>query len=307
VGSQLEGKVAVITGAGGGLGLAHAKYLAQLGASVVVNDVQADAAKAAAAAITAERGGAAEPHTTDISSLEGGESLIAAALERFGGLDIVVNNAGIVRDKMIFSMDEKSWGDVIRVHGSGTFSVCRAASAYFRDRAKAGNAKPATVVNTSSEAGLFGNPGQVNYTFAKAGIVALTLTMHMELGKYDVRCNVVCPRARTAMLETLALPEPPTGGIDPLDPRQVSPLVAYLASEASAPISGQVFAAFGGQLHHLRPWSWGESFAVRDRLLEFEDVAEFCRHTFEHEAPVPPLPRHAQGITEWAQAAGDTR
>jgi NAD(P)-dependent dehydrogenase (short-subunit alcohol dehydrogenase family) len=169
--------------------------------------------------------------------------------------------------------------------------------------AKEGRPRSASIVNTASEAGLFGNVGQANYTFAKGGIVALSLTIHQELNRYGVRCNVICPRARTPMLENLALPPAPDGALDPLDPRQVAPLVGYLASERSAPVSGQVFAAFGGQLHHLKPWAWGSSFTAGGRLVNFDDVDAFFRTTFEAEPPVPPTPRHAMSIDQWAQDA----
>jgi 3-oxoacyl-[acyl-carrier protein] reductase len=296
----LSGKVALVTGAGSGLGRAHAEHLASLGASVLVNDLGEAAAKAATE-IADQFGVATASYDGDIGSIDGGQAVVDTALEALGRLDIVVNNAGIVRDKMIFSMDEAAWDDVIRVHGKGTFAVCRAASAYFRTRSKSGDESPASIINTASEAGLFGNVGQANYTFAKGGIVALSLTVHQEMQKYGVRCNVVCPRARTAMLANLALPEAEQGAADPLDPAHVAPLVAFLASDRSAPISGQVFVAYGGKVQHVRPPSWGEALVVRDRQIEFSDIEQFAHELFSQESPMPVVPRHQASISTWSQ------
>jgi NAD(P)-dependent dehydrogenase (short-subunit alcohol dehydrogenase family) len=296
----LEGKVAIVTGGAAGLGRAHADYLASMGASIVVNDV-GPCAQQAAREITTSYGVQASWHDGDVGSMEAGQAIVDIALESFGRLDIVVNNAGIVRDKMIFSMEEPAWDDVVRVHGKGTFAVCRAASAYFRDRHKSGVISPASIINTASEAGIFGNTGQANYTFAKGGIVALSLSIHQEMNKYGVRCNVLCPRARTSMLENLDLPEAGRDELDPLDARQVSPLVAFLASERSIPISGQVFVAYGGRIQHVRPPSWGEALIVRGRKLEFSDVEAFARDLFLTEPPVAPRPRHAISVQSWSE------
>jgi len=298
--NPMEGKVALITGATSGLGRAHADYLASRGAAVVINDLSgaAEAAKQIAEEFDVPTAGL----DGDIGSVEGGQQAVDCAIDSLGRLDIVVNNAGIVRDKMIFSMDEAAWDAVLAVHGKGTFAVCRAATGYFRERAKGGDPSPASIINTASEAGIFGNIGQANYSFAKGGIVALSMTVHQEMQKYGVRCNVICPRARTAMLNNLELPET-ADGADPLDPRHVSPVVGYLASDRSAPISGQVFVAYGGKVQHLRPPSWGEALVVTGRQLEFEDVAAFAEQLFSLESPTPPLPRHAQSISAWAQGS----
>lgn len=296
----LDGKVVLITGAASGLGRAHADYAASRGASIVINDITG--AEDAAKQIADEFDVPTAAYEGDIGSLEGGQRAVRCAVESLGRLDAVVNNAGIVRDKMIFSMDETAWDAVLSVHGMGTFSVCRAAAGYFRDRAKAGNSAPASIINTSSEAGIFGNVGQANYSFVKGGIVALSMTVHQELQKYGVRCNVVCPRARTAMLNNLELPDT-ADGLDPLDPRHVSPLVGYLASDRSIPISGQVFVAYGGRVQHLKAPSWGEALVVSDRFLELEDVAAFAEQLFSLESPTPPVPRHAQSISAWAQGS----
>jgi 3-oxoacyl-[acyl-carrier protein] reductase len=296
----LEGKVALITGAASGLGRAHADYLASRGAAVMINDLTG--APDAAKQITEEFDVATAALDGDIGSLEGGQGAVDCAVESLGRLDIVVNNAGIVRDKMIFSMDEAAWDAVLTVHGKGTFAVCRAATSYFRERAKAGDQSPASIINTASEAGIFGNIGQANYSFAKGGIVALSMTVHQEMQKYGVRCNVVCPRARTAMLNNLELPAN-ADGVDPLDPRHVSPLVGYLASDRSAPISGQVFVAYGGKVQHLRPPSWGEALVVTGRQLELEDIAAFAEQLFSLESATPPVPRHAQSINAWSQGS----
>jgi len=234
--TQLDGKVAVVTGAGRGLGRAEALELARLGARVVVNDVgrALDGSEEAAA------------HHGDVADVTAAEHLVATAVEAFGSLDVLVNNAGILRDRMIFSMTEEDFDSVVRVHLKGHFATLRAATAYWRDRSKqAGGPVPASVVNTASEAFLIGSPGQPNYAAAKAGIVALTLAVAQSCGRYGVRANAICPRARTRMTEGVFGPAS-NGEGDHLAAEHVAPLVAYLASDAASMISGQVFVAYGG-------------------------------------------------------------
>jgi 3-oxoacyl-[acyl-carrier protein] reductase len=247
---RLDGKVAVVTGAGAGLGRAEALALARAGADVVVNDVPGgtggdtvDAIEAAGAKAVLVEGDVGESATA--------RELVAAA-ERLGGLHVVVNNAGVLRDRMLFGMSDEEWDTVIRVHLRGHFLLSRDAAAFWRARAKAGSGTTyGRVVNTSSEAYLLGPPGQPNYAAAKAGIVALTQSTARGLARYGVRANAICPRARTAMTADVfgAAPE----GADPLSPDHVAPLVAYLAAPAADGISGQVFVVHGGMVALLAP------------------------------------------------------
>jgi 3-oxoacyl-[acyl-carrier protein] reductase len=241
----LEGRAAIVTGAGTGLGRAEALALAAAGAGVVLNDLPGDAVQAVAEEI-GRAGGQAVVSAGDIGEWETGEQLLAAALGSYGRLDIVVNNAGVLRDRMIFSMSAAEWDLVLRVHLRGHFVTSRLATGYWRDRSKqAGGPVFGRIVNTSSEAFLLGSPGQPNYAAAKAGIAALTVTTARSCGKYGVRANAICPRARTAMTADL-MGEAPAGAVDPLAPEHVAPLVTYLASPAAAGINGEVFVVHGG-------------------------------------------------------------
>ncbi|GHD83720.1 3-oxoacyl-ACP reductase [Streptomyces naganishii] len=256
----LEGRAAVVTGAGRGLGRAEALELARLGAAVVVNDygqpgrdgsgaASSGPAEEVAAEIRAA-GGRAVAHTGDVADFEQARALVAAAVQEFGALDILVNNAGILRDRMVFSMSEEEWDSVIRVHLKGHFNTVRFAAAHWRERSKAaGGPVYGRIVNTSSEAFLAGSAGQPNYAAAKGGIVGLTTSTALALAKYGVTSNVICPRARTRMTEDVfagfARPE---DGLDPLAPEHVAPLVGYLASPAAARINGQLLVVHGGMV-----------------------------------------------------------
>lgn len=250
-GTSLAGKVAIVTGAGGGLGRSEALALARAGASVVVNDIT-EGASSVVDEIEAA-GGKALLVTGDVGERATADALLAAATEHFGGLHVVVNNAGFVRDRMLFTMSDEEWDSVIRVHLRGHFLLSRNAGAYWRGLCKAEGAPVyARVVNTASEAFLFGSEGQPNYAAAKAGIAALTVATARGMARYGVRANALCPRARTAMTEQVfgAAPE---GGIDPLSVDHVAPFVVYLASPAAEHISGQVFVVHGGMVALMAP------------------------------------------------------
>ncbi|MFE5188181.1 3-oxoacyl-ACP reductase [Streptomyces sp. NPDC056628] len=256
----LEGRTAIVTGAGRGLGRAEARELARLGAAVVVNDhgqpgrdgtgaASAGPAEEVAAEIRAA-GGRAVAHTGDVADFEQAGGLVTTAIAEFGSLDVLVNNAGILRDRMVFSMAEEEWDAVVRVHLKGHFNTVRHAAAHWRERAKAtGTPVYGRIVNTSSEAFLAGSAGQPNYAAAKGGIVGLTTSTALALGKYGVTVNAICPRARTRMTEDVfAGLAPPEEGLDPLAPEHVAPLVGYLASPAAAHITGQLLVVHGGMV-----------------------------------------------------------
>ncbi|MGI5140454.1 MULTISPECIES: 3-oxoacyl-ACP reductase [unclassified Streptomyces] len=254
----LEGLSAVVTGAGRGLGRAEALELARLGAAVVVNDYgqpgrdgSGEASAVPAEEVAAEiraAGGRAVAHTGDVADFAEARDLVELAVAEFGKLDVLVNNAGILRDRMVFSMAEDEWDAVIRVHLKGHFNTTRFAAAHWRARAKAGDGTVyGRIVNTSSEAFLAGSAGQPNYAAAKGGIVGLTTSTAFALARYGVTANAICPRARTRMTQDVfAGLERPDEGLDPLAPEHVAPLVGYLASPAAAPVNGQLLVVHGG-------------------------------------------------------------
>ncbi|MHA7650324.1 3-oxoacyl-ACP reductase [Mycobacterium sp. ML4] len=244
--TDLSGKVAVVTGAAAGLGRAEAIGLARLGATVVVNDITSGLDSSDVLDEISSAGSKAVAVAGDISQRETADELLATA-DGLGGLDIVVNNAGITRDRMLFNMSDEDWDQVIAVHLRGHFLLTRNAATYWRTRAK--EAKEGQIfgriVNTSSEAGLVGPVGQANYGAAKAGITALTLSAARALGRYGVCANAICPRARTAMTADVFGAAPEDGQIDPLSPEHVVSLVQFLASPAAAEVNGQVFIVYG--------------------------------------------------------------
>jgi NAD(P)-dependent dehydrogenase (short-subunit alcohol dehydrogenase family) len=246
-------RVAVVTGAGRGIGSGEARLLAREGARVVVND--ADAGVEAVADEIRAAGGEAVVHVGDVSSVAGADALVGLALETWGRLDIVVNNAGILRDRMMYNLSEEEWDDVVRVHLRGHFLVTRAACRHWRALAKAEQPSAGRIVNTTSTSGLLGMVGQANYAAAKAGIAAFTQIVAMEMGRYGVTANAIAPGARTRMTEsvygeTVLGPD----GFDPLDPDNIAPLVVYLASDEAAHISGQVFRVHGGHVELYEGW-----------------------------------------------------
>ncbi|MFF4544338.1 SDR family oxidoreductase [Streptomyces sp. NPDC001406] len=261
------GRVVVVTGAGRGLGRAHALAFAAEGARVVVNDLGVGLDGAPGPGSPAHRvvgeiraaGGEAVAHGADIATSAGAQSLVAAALETYGRLDTLVNNAGFLRDRMLVNLDEDDWDAVLRVHLKGHFLPLKHAAAHWRAEAKAGRTPVARIVNTSSGAGLLGSVGQGNYSAAKAGIVGLTLVAAAELGRYGVQVNAVAPAARTRMTEstfaeTMAAPD---SGFDAMAPANVSPLVVWLGSAASAGVTGRVFEAEGGRITVMEGWRPG--------------------------------------------------
>lgn len=269
--TSLEGRTAVVTGAGAGLGRAEVLALAAQGANVVVNDI-GSAADDVVAEVEA-LGGKAVAVTGDIGDWALGEQLVQAAVDTFGSLDIVVNNAGITRDTMLFNLTEQQWDDVIRVHLKGHASVSRAAAVHWRQASKAtGVPVYGRVINTASEAFLFGAAGQPNYSAAKAGIVALTLSTAQGLSRYGVTANAICPRGRTGMTEGVFGEGAAADGLDLLAPERVGTLVSYLASPASAEVNGQVFVVYGDFVALLAPPTVEQKFTAADGTFSVEEL-----------------------------------
>jgi len=270
---KLEGKVAIITGAGRGIGRAHALALAEAGAKVVVNDVGAalsgeghdDTPAQQVADEIVAAGGDAVANGDDVADFAGAERLVRQALDALGRLDILVNNAGILRDRMLVNMTEQEWDALIAVHLKGHFGPTRHAAAYWREQSKAGNEVRGRVINTSSPSGVFGNVGQANYGAAKAGIAGFTLIAAQELQRYGVTVNCLAPNARTRMTEETFDMAPPPDGFDPLDPANISPVVVALCADEAQHITGQVFHVWGGAVNALQGWTGGELFAADER------------------------------------------
>lgn len=259
-----EARVCIVTGAGRGIGREYALMLAENGAQVVVNDLGATREGTGGDAGPAQQvvdeiiaaGGAAVANTDDISTFAGAKSLIEQAVDIFGGLDVVVNNAGILRDRMLFSMTETEWDAVIQVHLKGTFGPSRFAAEYWRNRAKRGESNDARLINTTSVAGIYANPGQTNYATAKAGIAAFTQVAALELARYGVTANAIAPGALTRLTNDLDLPAEIT---QRFDPRWVAPVVTWLASPESADVTGQVIESSGLVMAIAEGWHRGPS------------------------------------------------
>jgi NAD(P)-dependent dehydrogenase (short-subunit alcohol dehydrogenase family) len=271
---NLDGKVAIVTGAGRGIGREHALALSRAGARVVVNDLGVSLAGETAGESPAEQvvdeitsaGGEAVADGENVADFEDARRMVEHAVDAFGRLDILVNNAGILRDRMLVNMEEAEWDAVVQVHLKGHFAPTRHAASYWRDRSKAGEEVRARVINTSSPSGVFGNVGQANYGAAKAGIVGFTLIAAQELGRYGVTVNCLAPNARTRMTEAAFGEIPrPNGGFDPADPANNSPVVVALAADEAQDITGQVFFVYGGAVNVLRGWEAGELLASEER------------------------------------------
>jgi NAD(P)-dependent dehydrogenase (short-subunit alcohol dehydrogenase family) len=292
-----EGRVVIVTGAGRGIGRAHALEFARQGARVVVNDlgVGGDGKPGAATESPGEQvaaeiraaGGQAIVNGDDVADWEGAKRLVTQAIDTWGRLDVLVNNAGFVRDRMLVSCGEDEWDAVIRVHLKGHFATMRHAAAYWRDRSKAGEPVDARVINTSSGAGLQGSVGQGAYSAAKAGIAGLTLVAAAELGRYGVTANAIAPAARTRMTEqvfaqTMAKP---TDGFDVMAPENVAPLVVWLGSAESKAVTGRVFEVQGGEITLSDGWRPAAK-VDRGRRWEPAEVGAAVRKLLD-EAPAP--------------------
>jgi 3-oxoacyl-[acyl-carrier protein] reductase len=294
--ADLDGLVAVVTGAGRGLGRIEALALASRGARVVVNDlgVAADGAgrdESAGQSVVEEiraQGGEAVAHFGDVADWKDSKAMIQTAIDEFGDLNILVSNAGFCRDKMIFSMSEEDFDTVIRVHLKGHFCGIRHASAYWREKGKAEGQVYGRILSTASEAALFASPGQPNYSAAKAGIIALTNSAAQGLARFGVTANTFMPRARTAMTMTgitAAIFEKPEEGFDVFDPAHVAPLVTYLASPAAAHVSGNVFIVWGKQIAVLEHPNRAAEFEVTEAWTHDSVKAELGSY-FKDKKPI---------------------
>lgn len=282
---SLEGKTAVVTGAGAGLGRSEALALAERGANVVVNDVGSSAEEVAAEIRALGREAVAV--IGDVGDWSIGDRLVGAAVDAFGRLDIVVNNAGVLRDKMLFNLTESDWDDVIRIHLKGHAAVSRAAAAHWRAASKAaGGPVYGRVVNTSSEAFLFGSAGQPNYSAAKAGIVALTLSTAQGLSRYGVRANAICPRAHTGMTAHVFDGGDAAGeGLGILAPERVGTFVSYLASPAAEEINGQVFVVYGDMVALMAAPTVERKFTAAGGVFSAEEFDQVLTPYFSGRSP----------------------
>jgi NAD(P)-dependent dehydrogenase (short-subunit alcohol dehydrogenase family) len=267
-----EGRVAIVTGAGRGIGREYALMLAEQGAKVIVNDLGADRDGTGADASPAQQvveeikamGGEAAVNGADVSDFDAAKAMIDQAVETFGGLDVVVNNAGILRDRMLTNMTEEEWDLVIKVHLKGTFAPARHAAAYWRERSKAGETNDGRIINTTSVSGIYGNVGQTNYGAAKQGIAGFTFIAAQELGRYGVTVNAIAPGALTRLTEDLGMGQASEEAKAAMSPRWIAPLCTWLASPQSTGITGRVFESSGQVLAVAEGWHRGPSAAAVD-------------------------------------------
>ena len=297
---RFDGKVAIVTGAGRGIGRSEALLLAAEGAAVVVNDLGGETTGEGSDQRPAQQvvdestaaGGRAAANYDNVAAWSGGQSLVAQAVDTFGGLDVVINNAGILRDKMSFNMDEAEWDAVVDVHMKGHFTTSRFAAAYWRQRSKeTGEPVHAAIVNTTSESGLYGNAGQVNYAAAKAGIASMTIVMARELERIGVRVNAIAPVARTRLTEAVAgdFMNPKDGDFDRFAPENAAAMAIWLASTDSEGINGQVFAVGGGKAQMLQGWRPATEVAATDVWSLDSLTAARAALTGGRETGVPPF------------------
>ena len=260
-----EGRVCIVTGAGRGIGREHSLMLARHGAKVVVNDLGGSMEGEGASAGPAQEvvdeivaaGGEAVANTDDVSDWDGARRLVEQAVEAFGRLDVLVNNAGILRDRMLVNMSEAEWDAVIKVHLKGTAGPSHWAAAHWRDRSKAGEEVDARIINTSSPSGIYGNPGQTNYGAAKAGIAAFTVIAALELGRYGATVNAIAPAALTRMTENLGMGQASDEVKEQMGPRWIAPIVTWLASTEATGVTGRVFDVSGRRLGVAEGWHIG--------------------------------------------------
>ena len=265
---DLTGKVAIVTGAGRGIGRSHSLALAAAGAKVVVNDLGGGLAGEGSDLTPAQQvveeikaaGGEAVTNGENVADFAGAGRMVKQAIDDFGRLDILVNNAGILRDRMVVNMTEEEWDSVIAVHLKGHFAPTQHAAAYWREQSKAGEEVRGRVICTASPSGVFGNVGQANYGAAKAGIAGFTVIVAQELARYGVTVNCLAPNARTRMTEETVPMGAPDEGFDPLDPSNISTVVVALCADEAQAITGQVFHIWGGAVNALKGWSAGELF-----------------------------------------------
>jgi NAD(P)-dependent dehydrogenase (short-subunit alcohol dehydrogenase family) len=292
---KLDGRVAVVTGAGRGLGREHALALAAEGASVIVNDLgggtdgtggELGPAEEVASAIRAG-GGRAVADGASVTESAAASGLVQTALREYGRIDIVVNNAGILRDRMSFNLDDEDFDAVLKVHLYGHFYLARAAAAHWRERSKAGDSITGRIVNTASESGLFGNAGQINYAAAKAGIAAMTIVMARELERYGVTVNAIAPRAATRLISQT--PDPATAQGGPMDPANVAPWVVFLCTDEAANITGQVFTVWGGRVQRVQGWTPADHIDTEGRWT-IDQLKEAAPRLFpDGRSGVPPF------------------
>jgi NAD(P)-dependent dehydrogenase (short-subunit alcohol dehydrogenase family) len=285
----LDGKVAIVTGAGRGIGRDHALALAKEGAKVVVNDLGGSTAGEGEDTTPAQSvvdeitgaGGEATANYANVSDFAQAGEMVRQAIDTFGRLDILINNAGILRDRMLVSMSEAEWDAVIAVHLKGHFAPTQHAASYWRERSKAGEQINGRVINTSSPSGVFGNVGQTNYGAAKAGIATFTIIAAQELGRYGVTVNCLAPNARTRMTEDIfAGMEAKEGEYDPLDPANISPVVVALCTDEAQAITGQCFFIYGNSVNVLQPWSPGTLIQKGNDFWEPKELLGKLTETF---------------------------